>query len=82
MSTSLRDVRVRPYEKFIDSIFDQDFDPRPQAIWVGTIGDVVVVDIDGNETVITGVPAGTLLSIRPVRIVSVGTTATKIALFF
>ena len=79
---SLRDVRVRPYVVFIAATLDTDFDPRPEAIWVGGQGDVEVIDIDGNQTIITAVPAGTILQIRPVRIVAALTTATLMTLLF
>ena len=66
----------------LDATLDADFNPRPQAVWVGGIGNLEVIDIDGNDTVITAIPAGTILQIRPVRIVAALTTATLITLLF
>lgn len=53
-----------------------NFTFRPRAIWVGGAGNVVAVSQAGTVKTFVGVPAGTLLPIRPVRINSTSTTAT------
>ena len=49
----------------------------PRALRIGTAGDVVVTDIDGDDVTYTCV-AGELLLFRAVRIKATGTTATGI----
>lgn len=49
-----------------------------QGLWVGGAGDVVVVTAKGTTVTIEGVAAGTLLPIAVKKVVSSGTTATKL----
>jgi len=51
--------------------------PRPlcDALYVGTVGDVVAVHQDGRLVTFTGVPAGTILPIQIKRVNSSSTTA-------
>lgn len=51
------------------------------ALYVGGAGDVAFVNEDDSVVLIESVPAGTLLPIRPKRINSTNTTASKMALF-
>ena len=53
-----------------------DLPVKPRAIYVNGAGDMAVV-MNGATVTLT-VPAGTLLPIRPVRILETGTTATGI----
>ncbi len=48
-----------------------------RALYVGVAGDVAIVPRDGGTAVVfTGVPAGTVLPVRGVRVDSTNTTAT------
>lgn len=50
-----------------------------RALYVGGAGNISVDDLSGNTAVVfTGVPAGTVLSIRVKRLRLTGTTATNI----
>lgn len=49
-----------------------------RAIYVGGAGAIAVLDWDGNEAIFAGVPAGTVLPIRPRRLMATGTTATNL----
>ena len=46
-----------------------------RAVYVGTAGALAVTLLSGAETILSGVPAGTLLPIRARRVLSTGTTA-------
>lgn len=48
------------------------------ALYVGTGGNVSVVDNAGNATVFTGVPGGTTLWLKATRVRATGTTASNI----
>ncbi len=48
------------------------------GIYVGGIGNVVAVWVDGTTATFVGVPAGTILPIRVKRINSTSTTATNL----
>lgn len=48
-----------------------------RAIWVGSAGNVSVVDAAGNTVTITGIPAGSLLPFQIKRIRSTNTTVTS-----
>ena len=37
----------------------------PDALYIGTAGNVVAVDVNGNSATFTAVPAGTVLPIQP-----------------
>ncbi|MEK9722043.1 MAG: hypothetical protein VW405_00985 [Rhodospirillaceae bacterium] len=54
----------------------------PDAVYVGGAGNVVAVMGDGSTTTFTGVPAGTVLPIQPVRINSTSTTASALVALY
>lgn len=58
-------------------------DNIPRALYIGGAGDVAV-KFYGNDTAVTfaGVAAGTVLPIRPVRVMSTNTTATNIVAIY
>jgi hypothetical protein len=75
-----------PYAGSLDSAADgfavspsdsNDLNDLPRALWVGGAGDVALALPSGN-VVLKGVQAGTLISIRPIRVRATGTTATDI----
>lgn len=37
----------------------------PDALYIGTAGNVVAIDVNGNSATFTAVPAGTVLPIQP-----------------
>ncbi len=51
---------------------------RPRAIYVNTAGTAVLQDNDG-EAISYALAAGTVLSIRPTRVLATGTTAQLVA---
>ncbi len=53
----------------------------PDAIITTAAGNLVVVDAAGNKVTFTGIPVGTLLPIKALRIDSTNTTATAAALY-
>lgn len=53
-----------------------------RALYVGGAGNVVVVFENGQSLTLTGVPAGTLLPLRIVRVNSTNTTATAMAVLY
>lgn len=55
-----------------------DLPVRPRAIYVNTAGTAVLQDNDG-EAVSYDLAAGSVLSIRPTRVLSTGTTAQLVA---
>lgn len=50
----------------------------PRCIYVGGTGHITSLDAAGTSVVISAIPVGTILPIRPTRIMSTGTTATLI----
>jgi hypothetical protein len=52
------------------------------GIWVGGLGNMNIVDQDGNTTLITAIAAGTFLPISPKQILATSTTATLILAFY
>jgi hypothetical protein len=52
-----------------------------RAIWVGGGGDLAVLDHDGHTVVIAGIPTGTLMPLSAKKILSAGTTVTKLVLW-
>lgn len=50
---------------------------RPDYLWIGGAGDIVIVDAAGTSITYT-VPAGTILPVRPYKVMSTNTTATGI----
>lgn len=58
-----------------------DLENLPRALWIGGAGNLnVLMDDDqpGEEVLISGIPAGTLLEVRTKRILNTNTTATLI----
>lgn len=55
-----------------------DLPVRPRALYVNAAGTAVLRDNDGEE-VSYDLPAGAILSLRPVRVLATGTTAQLIA---
>lgn len=53
-----------------------------RALYVGTTGDVVAVDTDGNTCTFTGVPGGTILPVSTQRVNSTNTTASNIVALY
>jgi hypothetical protein len=49
-----------------------------RALYVGGTGDVAVTAEDGNDVTFESVPAGSILPISVTKVLSTGTTATKI----
>lgn len=58
---------------------DTVLEPPTRAVWVGGAGDLAVRYFDGSTDVIQSVAAGTMLAIRVDKVLSTGTTATKIS---
>lgn len=56
---------------------DTVLDPTTRGIWVGGTGDMKVRMVDQTVITIEAIPAGTLLPIRVDKVLSTGTTATK-----
>lgn len=54
-----------------------DLPDIPRALWVGTGGDLAVTLASG-DVILKAVPAGSLLPIKPSRVLAVGTTAADI----
>lgn len=54
----------------------------PRGIYVGGAGNLVAVDSDGTAVTFTGVLAGSILPIRPIRINATSTTATAIVALY
>lgn len=52
------------------------------GLWVGGTGAVAVTMWDGTTATFTAVPAGTLLPISPMQVMSTGTTATLIVALY
>ena len=55
--------------------------PSHRALYVGGAGDVAVLDHDGHTVIISAIQAGTLLPLSALRILSQGTTATKLVMW-
>jgi hypothetical protein len=53
-----------------------DLPSETRAIYVGGAGDLSVVLAGGDEVVLAGAPAGSLLPVRVARVKATGTTAT------
>lgn len=52
------------------------------ALFIGTGGDVSVVDAEGNQTVFKNLPNAYILSVQTLRVRSTGTTATDIVALY
>lgn len=59
-----------------------DLASRPRGLYVGTGGDVVIVNPSGTAVTFKSVPSGTVLPVRAVRVKSTGTTATDIVALY
>jgi hypothetical protein len=56
-----------------------DLPQLQRALWVGTAGDISLVGPIGSAAVVfKNVPAGSILDLRPSRVMSTGTTAADI----
>ena len=55
-----------------------NFTSPARGIYVGTTGDVVVVDLNDNAVTISNVPAGVVLPVRAKRVNSTSTTASDL----
>ena len=58
------------------------FSPAPRALYVGTQGNVSIVDQRGVTTLFTAVPGGTILPVRAARVMNTNTTASNIVALF
>ena len=54
---------------------------QPRAVWVGTGGDVIAVDIGGNQEAFRNVPSGTRLDIRPAKIMAATTASDLVGMY-
>lgn len=52
-----------------------------RALFVGGAGNLVLVDYDGNTATFTGVAAGTMLPIRPRRVLAASTATLIIGIY-
>lgn len=59
---------------------DSDLAALPQALWIGGVGDLVVKMPSGDVT-FEAVAAGTLLPIRPIRVLEATTATLIVALY-
>lgn len=58
-----------------------NFTRRARAFYVGTAGDVTIVNADGTTCLLKAVPAGSLIPAECIRINAVGTTANDLVGF-
>ncbi|MGB1216030.1 MAG: spike base protein, RCAP_Rcc01079 family [Pikeienuella sp.] len=56
-------------------------EPFPVALFIGGAGDIVVEAVDGGSASFT-VPAGYMLYVQAVKVLSTGTTATNIVALY
>lgn len=59
-----------------------DFKAPARGLYVGSAGNVVVVNMDGSTVTFTAVPAGAILPTRARRVNASSTTASSIVAFF
>lgn len=57
---------------------NNDLSRIPRRIWVGGSGDLTIRSSEGTDVTLSSVPAGTLVPVQPVRVLSTNTTATNI----
>lgn len=50
----------------------------PRGLYIGTGGNLSIIDKEGNESIFIDVPSGSILPVRPAIIKSTGTTAGNI----
>jgi hypothetical protein len=55
-----------------------DLAAETRAIYVGGDGNLSLVLVSGDQVTLAGVPAGTLLPLRAIRVRATGTTATQL----
>jgi hypothetical protein len=56
---------------------------KPRALYVGTAGNLAIRNTtDGVTVTLVGVPAGSLLPVRPDRVMATGTTASNIVALY
>lgn len=53
-----------------------DLDPKPQALWIGGSGNLVL-EMPSGDVTLTAVPAGVKIEVRPIKVKD-ATTATLI----
>jgi len=58
------------------------FGQGPAALYIGGAGNLTVLDVDGRTVLFTAVPVGTILPIRPKRIMATGTVASAIVAIY
>lgn len=68
--------RWEPVTKSDSTILD-----LPRALYVGTAGNVVVQGVDDTTRTFVNVPAGSILPIRPKRVMAATTAADILAMF-
>lgn len=66
----------------INASDSQVYTPCMRGLWVGTAGNVAVVDAQGNTTIIVGVLGGTILPGYFQMIKSTNTTATNLVAIY
>ncbi len=55
-----------------------NFEKRARTLYVGTAGNVTIVNADGTTCLFTAVPAGTFIPCECIRVNAIGTTASNI----
>lgn len=61
---------------------DTVYDPAPTAVFVGTGGNISLVDSNGVAAVFKNIPNASILPLQPTRVRATGTTAADIVLIF
>lgn len=67
-------VSLAPFKEFVAVTDGDSYGPGtahpefPDAVFIGTTGNLVCVDLNGNAVTFTGVPAGEILPISPASI--------------
>ncbi|MGB4107767.1 MAG: hypothetical protein WBK55_08235 [Alphaproteobacteria bacterium] len=69
-----------PYKKWVlvTPSNDDELEYLPRALFIAEAGDVALVGEDGNAEIFKDVAAGTILPVRPVKVLATGTDATEI----
>lgn len=86
MSTALSNVNGLPARLYLEPFIagaaitpsDATVLTETKALWVGGAGAITITMSDGNNVLLSGIPAGTLLPIAVTKVLSTGTTATLI----
>jgi hypothetical protein len=58
-----------------------DLPIQPRAIYIGSAGDLVVIDANGNETTFVNAVAGSWLPIRPKRVKATSTASNIVGIY-